>query len=100
MGTNLFGETEPDPPRVGARTTAEIRRDQRRLSEQAKGYAWKPGTGPAGETCRTCTHCQHIAYHRRGYNKCAANRAAWGHSVRSDIRLRSPACKKWEAKAP
>lgn len=98
MGINLFGETEVDPPKVGARTTAEIRRDQRRLSEQAKGYAWRPGTGPADETCGTCKHPVRRSTGCRMVIKCGANRDAWTKSVRTDIRLRSPACKKWEAK--
>lgn len=99
MITDLFGQPVPEPPPrpPGARSDAERRREQRRLSERAKGYAARPGSGPVGETCRTCAHAKHIAYHRRTYIKCGANRAAWTHSVRTDIRLKSPACKKWEA---
>jgi hypothetical protein len=59
---------------------------------QPRGYAAPPGTGPAGETCGSC---QHDSASRR-YHKCLLNAAAWGHTRRSDILARSPACAKWE----
>jgi hypothetical protein len=59
---------------------------------QPRGYAAPPGTGPAGETCGSC---QHDSASRR-YHKCLLNARLWGHTRRSDILARSPACAKWE----
>lgn len=53
------------------------------------GYAATPGTGPAGETCGSCRHCQ-----RGGYTKCALTRHTSCEA--SDIRLIAPACLRWE----
>ena len=41
-----------------------------------RGHAWKPGTGPAGETCWTCQHIvrRHLA---KTYLKCGKNEKAW-----------------------
>lgn len=55
------------------------------------GYARLPGTGPAGQTCATCKH----AVRTDRYSKCGANRAQWTHGIKSDIRLRTPACSLW-----
>lgn len=61
----------------------------------ANGYAYPPGTGPKGETCRTC---RHLHRKRMGnvYLKCSLVRHLWTGGVGTDIRARSPACKKWE----
>lgn len=56
------------------------------------GYARLPGTGPTGKTCATCKH----AVRAGRYAKCGANVAHWTHGVKSDIRLRTPACSLWE----
>lgn len=59
------------------------------------GYAAKPGTGPAGETCKTCQHCVPHKYAKTFY-KCKLMKAGWTHSIKTDIKLKSPACSKWE----
>ena len=59
---------------------------------EPRGYYYHPGTGPAGETCGSC---QHITGTR--YKKCELNRARWTHGRGSDILVRAPACKYWEA---
>lgn len=91
--TDLFGELIP---RSGARTDAERKREQRRLKDRPKGYAAPPGSGPAGEFCRTCKH----SYTRNSgggtYRKCELVKATKGPG--SDIVLKSPACSRWEAK--
>jgi hypothetical protein len=56
------------------------------------GYVRSPGTGPAGETCATCKH----AVRAKGYAKCGLNRPRWTGGIKTDIRLRTPACSKWE----
>jgi hypothetical protein len=82
-----FGEADP--------------RDYRRSSGggiyDAKGYAARPGTGPAGESCRTC---KHLYRHEMAntYFKCSLMRRIWTRGPGSDIRAKSPACARWEIK--
>lgn len=72
---------------------------QARRASPFKAYAATPGTGPAGETCRSCLHYTHAANSEgRGkkWPKCGLMRALWTHGPGTDIRARSPACEKWE----
>lgn len=93
MTEDLFGHPViPDGP---AMTLAERRKQQRKLTEVARGYYNPPGTGPQGETCKTCAHAVPSGGHRT-YWKCELVRLKWTGSIRTDIRLRSPACKGWE----
>lgn len=57
------------------------------------GYAAHPGTGPEGETCGSC---RHVTGHRRSrtYYKCGLVQMTFGPGT--DIRLKSPACWRWE----
>ena len=77
-------------------TDAERKRTRRRLSQRPRGYAALPGTGPEGETCGSCKHIRRSDTGIRIYPKCNLNRAAWTASQRTDIRVRWPACAKWE----
>ena len=62
------------------------------------GYAAAPGTGPDGQTCKTCAHCHAMKVgYRRTVRKCLLIRARWRCSVRTDILLKSPACRHWKA---
>jgi|SRR5215831_7444575 len=63
-----------------------------------KGYAAQPGSGPEGETCRSCTHCVQKGWYEKNFYKCELMRAVWTNSYGTDIRLRSPACRFWEEK--
>jgi len=67
----------------------------KRRSTVPNGYAARPGTGPAGETCKTC---KHICRHRwsKVYLKCGMAKGLWTHGPGSDIKASSPACAKWE----
>lgn len=67
-----------------------------RRTPRPRGHAWKPGTGPAGETCRTCAHFRRVRYHAGVFLKCGANEAAWTHSRRTDIRAGDAACREWQ----
>ena len=73
----------------------EIEHKGKRKPTQPKGNAAPIGSGPDGETCKTCKH----AYFHRGskrYYKCDLVRATGGPAT--DIRLKWPACARWEAK--
>jgi hypothetical protein len=87
---DLFGHPVQ---RSGARTDAERKRERRREYERPKGYAALPGTGPTGEFCRTC---KHACFHERAkrYWKCDLIKRT--HGPGTDIRLKSPACRRWE----
>lgn len=56
------------------------------------GYAAAPGSGPAGESCKTC---KHLSGHQRGkkFYKCGLMK--WTFGAGTDIRLKSPACWHW-----
>lgn len=62
-----------------------------------RGYAAAPGTGPAGETCGSCQHHVERCY-AKIYHKCELMRDYWTGGGATDIRVRSPACSRWEAK--
>lgn len=68
---------------------------QRKLAKG--GYAARPGSGPEGETCKTC---EHIARKEMGktYLKCGLMQAQWTGGPGTDIRASAPACSKWLAK--
>lgn len=85
---DLFGEeiTSPAPLPPGVRHKT-----------QAKGYADNPGTGPAGETCKTCKHRARIE-HAKVYQKCLLAKYRWTGGPGSDIKVASPACSRWEAR--
>ncbi len=60
------------------------------------GYARPPGTGPKGETCKTCAFCCYTGNGKRRYPKCAVIKFRWTHGPGTDIKLRSPACDMWQ----
>lgn len=62
--------------------------------EIPNGYFAKPGTGPAGETCKTCAFVARVQ-HSKVYLKCERMRDYWTGSYGTDIRLKSPACSGW-----
>ena len=67
----------------------------KRLSKK-RGHAAAPGTGPAGETCGSCTHL-HENRMARTYWKCLLTRSCWTGGERTDVRRSDPACSKWKA---
>lgn len=75
--------------------------ERRSRGGAAAGYAAKPGTGPAGETCNTCAHCRvRISRSARRYYKCQLLMSHWTDGRATDVVLRSPACAKWERGIP
>lgn len=69
-----------------------------RKPTQPRGYADHPGTGPAGETCKSCKHI-HRNEMSKTYLKCSLMRATWTGGAATDIKASWPACSKWEAKS-
>lgn len=61
------------------------------------GYADHPGTGPEGETCKSCQHLARVEY-ANVYLKCALMRAKWTGGGGTDVKARAPACSKWESR--
>ena len=81
-------EAEMDGPMKGPRKHGK-------RGPRQNGYAWRPGTGPTGETCGSC--CQ--LYRKRlskTYPKCLLMRAHWTGGKGSDVKIKSPACRNWE----
>lgn len=70
------------------------------FSPKPNGYAAAPGTGPSGESCGTCMHCRQRTARGKHFYKCARMAAAWGRDRASDIVLKSPACRHFEAGTP
>ena len=58
-------------------------------------YADVPGTGPAGETCKSCKHYGGKEM-SRVYRKCELTRASWTSGSGTDVLAGAPACSKWE----
>lgn len=86
-------------PNGRALTDRERKQIVARLKSKKTGHAWQPGTGPAGETCKTCEHYT-IKYMAKTYRKCGLMQAKWTSGPGTDIRAGDPACKKWERAKP
>lgn len=80
---DLFGVEIPDAPPKRKRDLA---------------HPARPGTGPDGETCGTCTHCVRTPRGNRHYYKCAWLHKHWTHGPGTDIRLKHEACRFWSRK--
>lgn len=79
----LFGWDAPMQPKAKAKRG------------QAKGSAAPIGSGPMGQTCRTCVHAYSVVF-AKTYHKCGLVKATGGPAT--DIRLKWAACARWEAK--
>lgn len=87
---DLFGET----------VALEISEAKGRKPTKPNGYAAPPGTGPEGETCKSCQNAVRVSGNTANtYRKCALMRANWTSGPGSDILFRSPACRHWEKEA-
>lgn len=70
---------------------------KKKRDETPKGYAAKPGSGPVGHFCRDCRHSVKKSL-AKNYWKCALMFRFWTGGFKTDIRLKSPACKEWASK--
>lgn len=68
---------------------------KKKRNDKPRGSAAPIGSGPAGETCKSCKHSYCNQYAKR-YWKCDLVKAT--HGPGSDIRLKWAACSRWEAK--
>jgi len=60
-----------------------------------RAHPMTTGSGPDGETCKSCKHCTRSESHaRKRFYKCGLMRATRGSAT--DIRLKDPACGRWE----
>lgn len=84
---DLFG-AETSPPVKPAKTS-------RKSWPGRYGYPAPPGTGPEGKTCRDCMSCVPTPTATVHY-KCAKNRARWGCTNLTDIKVRTAACGLFE----
>lgn len=64
------------------------------VDTSSKGYAAAPGTGPSGETCKTCKHLFRLRY-AKTYLKCAKARKVT-RGPGTDIRAGAKACACWQ----
>lgn len=86
---NFFGDPEQVPVAPPGK--------KKRASTKPNGYAMRPGTGPEGETCKTCRHrVPNENRTARTYWKCAKMRHTWTGGTGTDVRASSAACKLWE----
>lgn len=91
-------------PRIAAALDAPLKGTasidaQGLVLKKGKGfYAAAPGSGPAGETCRSCTHRYfHESGSGKRFHKCRLTNFSRGAGT--DIRLSSSACSRWEKRA-
>lgn len=75
----------------------ELAGKKKRKPTQPSGYATKPGSGPAGETCKTCCHAWRANHGNGHFWKCELVKPTRGPGT--DIRLKSPACSMWKRKS-
>lgn len=77
-------------------TEEQARKIVKRKDPVPNGYAAKPGTGPIGESCKTCRHLYRNEQ-SKVYLKCDLMKAKWTGGRASDILAKAPACSRWEA---
>ena len=89
QAVDLFGQVLP----------AQTPEKGRRRSTPPNGYYAPPGTGPAGETCKSCKHSIGMRSYsnKKRWYKCERADKKWTHGRGSDILIKSPACSGWEA---
>ncbi len=81
---NIFGEPIALPPKRGKHYV------------KPSGHAAPPGSGPKGETCKTCRHLVRVQGGAKRYPKCGMAKGGWTHGRASDVLVSSPACSRWE----
>ena len=93
---DLFGNEVAAPPDRALTPKERRKLLYGQISTVPKGHAAPPGTGPVGETCRSCKNYT-LRKWAGTYRKCLLMKEHWTSGGRTDIRAKDPACKKWEA---
>lgn len=57
------------------------------------GYAAEPGSGPTGESCKTCDNCVRVKLSSKSVYKCEL--VAWTGGRATDVLVTAPACRFW-----
>lgn len=70
-----------------------------RRKSNKRGHASPPGTGPKGESCKTCAHVVRKGMSKT-YLKCGIMRAHWTGGGATDVRSGDAACSQWSALKP
>ena len=78
--TVVFDESKPAP---------------KRKDPVPRGHYRPKGTGPTGETCKSCRHLVRKTM-AKTYLKCGLARAIWNGGRASDVRASDAACEGWE----
>lgn len=86
--------TESDLFGLDRALTPAERKKMNRRTPVPRGHAWKPGTGPTGETCGTCRHLYRNRM-AKTYLKCALMQVQWTGGAGTDVRAKDAACKFW-----
>lgn len=93
---DLFGETVF--VQEYAITAEEKRKIRGKRNAMKRGYAAPPGSGPEGETCKSCAHCYGTSPNGgKRFYKCDLIKPT--RSARTDVKLKSPACSRWTPEA-
>lgn len=58
------------------------------------GYAAPPGSGPAGETCKTCDNVVRVGLSSKHVHKCEL--VKWTGGRGTDVCVTAPACRFWK----
>jgi len=72
---------------------------KRQRKRRDRAHAATPGSGPEGETCKTCAHLRRRGTENRTYLKCWLMHGGWTLGPGTDIRARDEACVRWEPDA-
>ena len=83
---------------ISVEEAREIERVGKKKRGQTKpnGYRFPPGSGPAGQTCGTCSHAYRTQHGNGLFWKCELVKPTRGSGT--DIRKKSPACSAWNRK--
>lgn len=75
--------------------TPSERRKLLKPNKQKGLHADRPGSGPAGESCKTCANLVRLRF-SKVYLKCGLVRAHWTGGAATDVKARDAACSKWD----
>ena len=96
MTTLLDLMNDPNGRALTPKEREKALREAAKLKPRKTGHAWRPGSGPAGETCKTCKHYT-LRRFAKTYRKCGLMQAHWTGGPGTDIKASDPACLKWKA---